>query len=79
VDSASLAASSPDVAKALARQQGLGRPWPPGTLRQLSRLTLTCGEVGAAAEALQAGAAVPLTYDIVAVQPTTERIFQQVG
>eukprot|EP00884_Botryococcus_braunii_P015885 jgi/Botrbrau1/2980/Bobra.0026s0043.1 len=47
------------------------------TPHQFSRLTFKCGEAGAAADSLEAGGSVPMTYDIVAVQPASERVFQQ--
>lgn len=52
---------------------------PKTALRQFTRLTFQCSEAGAAAEALQGGGSVPLTYDVVAVQPANERVFQQVN
>lgn len=57
---------------------GMEGVWPQKAVRQFRRLTFQCSEAGAAAEALQGRGPIPLTYDIVAVQPATERVFQQV-
>ena len=47
-------------------------------MQQLSRLTLAVDEAAVAAAALAPGAPLPAGYDIVAVQPLSERVLQQV-
>jgi Xaa-Pro aminopeptidase len=46
-------------------------------VQQLSRLTLVVDEAAAAAAALAPGAPLPAGYDIIAVQPLSERVLQQ--
>lgn len=48
-------------------------------VQQLSRLTLAVDEAAVAAAALAPGAPLPAGYDIVAVQPLSERVLQQVS
>ena len=48
-------------------------------MQQLSRLTLAVDEAAVAAAALAPGAPLPAGYDIVAVQPLSERVLQQVS
>lgn len=49
-----------------------------GQVQQLSRLTLATDEAALAAAALAPGAPLPAGYDVVAVQPLSERVLQQV-
>ena len=48
-------------------------------MQQLSRLTLAVDEAAVAAAAFAPGAPLPAEYDIVAVQPLSERVLQQVS
>lgn len=60
-------------------QQGL--PWKHNTLvnpRQLTRLTLSTEDSSAAAQAFIGTHAAANSYDLLAVQPTSERVLQQV-
>lgn len=79
-DAATLAAAAPGVSEALRAQQALIRPHggSQGQAIQLSRLTLAMQEAAPAAQLL--GAANPITssFDILAVQPLSDRVFQQV-
>lgn len=78
--SAYLDASDPAISQSVMARapDGMEGVWPQKAVRQFRRLTFQCSEAGAAAEALQGRGPIPLTYDIVAVQPATERVFQQV-
>lgn len=49
-----------------------------GQVQQLARLTLATDEAALAAAALAPGAPLPAGYDLVAVQPLSERVLQQV-
>ncbi|KAK9840602.1 hypothetical protein WJX81_003932 [Elliptochloris bilobata] len=73
-----VAAGGSGVREALRSQQGLIRTHaPPRQVQQLSRLTLAVDEAAVAAAALAPGAPLPAGYDIVAVQPMSERVLQQ--
>lgn len=64
---------------AVRMQQGL--PWKHSTLvnqRQLTRLTLSTEDSSAAAQAFTGTHAAASSYDLLAVQPTSERVLQQV-
>ena len=64
---------------AVRMQQGL--PWKHGTaldLQQLTRLTLSTEDSSAAAQAFTGTHAAARSYDLLAVQPMSERVLQQV-
>ncbi|KAK9918607.1 hypothetical protein WJX75_005327 [Coccomyxa subellipsoidea] len=79
IEAATLAAVGPGVAEALRSQQGLIRNGgaAPRQLAQLSRLTVALEEAAAAAQLLGASNPITASYDLLAVQPLSERVFQQ--
>ena len=79
MDPATLAAAGPDVRQALQSHQGLVRPrGSERQLMQLTRLTASCEEAAAAAQLLTHSSPITSSYDILAVRPLSERVFQQV-
>ena len=84
VTTESLQAADPRVSSALHSRQRLLAPDDdpllpqPNQLQQLSRLTVVASDAAAAATTCMPGNPVTSLYDILAVQPTTERVFTQV-
>ena len=80
IEAATLAAAGPGVAEALRSQQSLIRNGgaAPRQLAQVSRLTVALEEAAAAAQLLGAPNPITASYDLLAVQPLSERVFQQV-
>ena len=68
------------MAEALRSQQGLTRDGgaAPRQLAQVSRLTIALEEAATAAQLLGAANPITASYDLLAVQPLSERVFQQV-
>jgi hypothetical protein len=79
LDAATLAAAGPGTGAAQRALQGLIRHQaPPGQLGQLTRLTVAADEPAAAAQLLgPAPSPITASYDLLAVQPLSERVFQQ--
>lgn len=74
-----LQAGNTDLQEALRMQQGL--PWKHNKhteIQQLTRLTLATEDSNAAAQAFTGTRAVAATYDLLSIQPLSERVFQQV-
>lgn len=57
---------------------GISVSTPPGQLSQLTRLNFTTAEAPLAAAALTASNPITASYDILAVQPLSERVLVQV-
>lgn len=81
LDIGGLQPTSSDMQDALHTQQGL--PWKHSTLpdiQQLTRLTLATEDSTAAAQALSGSRqGTAATYDLLAIQPLSERVLQQVS
>ncbi|BDA47015.1 Ribonuclease P protein subunit p30 [Coccomyxa sp. Obi] len=79
LEAATLAAAGPGVTEALRCQQGLIRDGgaAPRQLLQVSRLTVAVEEAAAAAQLLGGPNPITASYDLLAVQPLSERVFQQ--
>ena len=81
---AALQAADSRVRAALSSRQRLLSPAAdpllptPGQLQQLSRLTFVASDAAATAALFSPSSQVTSAYDILAVQPTTDRAFDQV-
>ena len=75
-----MAAAGPRVMEALRSQQGLIRDGGAASRQflQVSRLTVAVEEAAAAAQLLGGPNPITASYDLLAVQPLSERVFQQV-
>ena len=75
----SLQSDSYSLQEALRMQQGL--PWKSSsqaTIKQLTRLTMSTDDSSAAAQSLNGAHGAASSYDLLAVQPMSERVLQQV-
>ena len=79
IDQTVLAAADPEALQAKQpQQQPPAIPSAPPQLQQLSRLTFATAEAPLAATALAPNSAITATYDVLGVQPLSERVLTQV-